>query len=87
MFASEPVHDPFPGELVQVGEGPIRHAVAHRPARSVIAARDGAIRSSISHHVAIAQFGFGHFHRCFDHTNRAARPNTGRSTSTMSLRP
>ena len=27
MFASEPVHDPFPGELVQVSEGPTRHAV------------------------------------------------------------
>ena len=57
------------------------------PVRSVIAARSAAMRSSDSPNVTIRHVGFGHRHRCFNHTSRVRRPKHGRSAnSTSSMR-
>jgi hypothetical protein len=53
----------------------------------VIAARSTAMRASDSTNVTIRQVGFGHRHRCFNHTNRVRRPKHGRSASSTSSTP
>lgn len=55
--------------------------VTHRPARSVIAARAGAIRASVSVQVPVSHAGSGQRQRRLRHTSTAGRPNAGRSTS------
>ena len=60
--------------------------VTHRPARSVIAARGGAIRASSPVHEPTGHDALTHSQRCFRHTSRTGRPNAARSTSSTSGR-
>ena len=62
------------------GRGRPTWNVAHRPARSVIAARSSRrCGHRTSTKVTTRHAGFGHRHRCFDQTKRVRRPKHGRS--------
>jgi general stress protein YciG len=61
-------------------------AVTHRPARSVIARRGGAIPGASSVHDPTRHHECGHRHRRLRHTNRAGRPKHARSTSSTTGR-
>ena len=56
-------------------------SVIHRPARSVMASRDAAIRSSSSVQLPFVQSGSGHRHRRLCQISLVHLPKHGRSTS------